>query len=204
MTMLGSAQHQRTPSGMKVAPMSYLKLEEVAEGLRPLLPVTRKSNSSRWNIDSQRVLEQTLPRHGYNYYFEEVSKLKEVAAFAVPDRGLVVLREDIYEGLFRDEVFSRSTVIHELCHIVLRHATTLHRGAVLGQHQFYEDSEWQAKALTASIMMPLAACQVAMNKQHLAEMCGTSETAAGFRIDQLIKQGRLDANRFTGQLFSPV
>lgn len=182
--------------------MSYAKLEEVAEGLRHLLPIAPQPNSSPWKIDSQRVLEQTLPKAGFNYYVEEDSELKDVAAFTVPDRGLVVLRQDIYEGLFRGDVFSRSTVIHELSHIVLRHAATLHRGAVLGRHQFFEDSEWQAKALTAAIMMPLVACQAAMSKRNLAEMCGTSETSAGFRIDQLVKQGHLDSARFSGQLFS--
>lgn len=38
MTTLGTAHNARTPSGMKVAPMSYSKLEEIAEGLRALLP----------------------------------------------------------------------------------------------------------------------------------------------------------------------
>ncbi|MFD0325616.1 ImmA/IrrE family metallo-endopeptidase [Lysobacter gummosus] len=128
-------------------------------------------------------------------------ELADCAAFTVPEHKLVVLREDVYDGLFNDDVFSRSTVIHELSHIVLDHAVTLHRGAILGKHQFCEDSEWQAKALTAAIMMPLTACQAAHSPHELSQMCGTSYQAATYRIDRLVKEGKLDPARFAGGLF---
>lgn len=130
-----------------MAPASYEKIEEVAEGLFSLLPKVR---GSRFAIDAWRVLEQTLPRAGFKHHVAEVGELDECAGFTMPDEGLVVLREDVYDGLFDGNVFSRSTVVHELAHIVLKHAVTLHRGAVLGKHKFFEDSEWQAKALTAA------------------------------------------------------
>ena len=109
MTTLGTAQQVRTPSGMKVAPMSYAKLEEVAENLHPLLPKVAGPSGGKWKIDSWRLLEQTLPRAQFNYYVAEVSELNECAAFTVPENKLVVLRQDVYDGLFSDEAFSRST-----------------------------------------------------------------------------------------------
>lgn len=201
MTTLGTARRSRTPSGMKVGAMSYKKLESVAEGVRGLLPMTTGYGGGPWKIDCQRVLEQTLPRAGYHYHVEEVDELRECAAFTMPERSLVVMRQDVYEGLFNDDVFSRSTVVHELSHIVLRHAVTLHRGAKLGTHEFYEDSEWQAKALTAAIMMPIPACAAAHSAPELALMCGTSVIAASYRIDNLVKREELNPQRFFGQLF---
>lgn len=201
MTTLGTAQHARTPSGMKVAPMSYAKLEAVAENLRTLLPKVQGSGGSKWKIDAWRVLEQTLPQAKFNYCVAGISELDDCAAFCVPENKLVVIREDVYEGLFVDEAFSRSTVIHELAHIVLNHAVTLHRGAVLGKHQFYEDSEWQAKALTAAIMMPVAACKAANSVHELSYLCGTSMPASKYRIDALVKQSKLDGQHNKGSLF---
>src|SRR5260221_685589 len=141
MTTFGNSTHARNPSGMKVAPMSYAKLETVADGLRPLLPRIVRQGRAIEAIDCLKVLEQTLPKAGYNYMYVSVEELNDCAAFTIPDRHVVVLREDVYEGLFADDVFARSTVIHELSHIVLEHAVTLHRGAVLGEHRFCEDSE---------------------------------------------------------------
>lgn len=204
MTTLGTAHAPRTPSGMKVSPMSYRKLEVVAEGIHPLLPKAAGYGGGRWKIDAWRVLEQTLPQAKFEYYVADVDELQECAAFAVPEKKLVVVRRDVYDGLFNDEVFSRSTVVHELSHIVLNHAVTLHRGAALGKHQFCEDSEWQAKALTAAITMPAEACKAAHSAAELAAMCGTSTQAAKYRIQKLVERRILDPERFNGELFDGV
>lgn len=174
-----------TPTGFKVKPMSYAEIEEVAEGVWPLFP---KRPGERWAIDTLWTLEQMLPEAGYKYRIEESALLDECAAFTVPDEGLVVLREDVYEGLLQEKAFSRSTVVHEASHIILAHAATLQRGPI-GAHRFCEDSEWQAKALTAALMMPLQACAAARSADELAHLCGTSVKAATFRLTRLVKHG---------------
>jgi hypothetical protein len=184
---------------MKVAPTSYVKLEEAAKGLFPLLPRLVGAGRNTWKIDCWRVLEHTLQRAGYNYHVADNSELEECAAFTYED--LIVLRRDVYEGLFTGDVFSRSTVIHELCHIVLKHARTLHRDAVIGKHKFYEDSEWQAKTMTAAVMMPIELCQTVYSPEELAHLCGTSVQTATYRLDNLQKNGLLDPQRHKGSLF---
>lgn len=196
MTTLGTSQRGRTPTGVKVAPMSYDKLEDVANELRPLLP-TVPGSSGAWFIDCGKVLEDTLARAKFGYYIAATSELAEIAAFTIPDERLIVLREDVYDGLYRDEPFSRSTVIHELAHIVLNHAVTFNRGAPYGEHRFYEDSEWQAKALTAAIMMPIQACATCASHYELSHRCGTSTQAAQYRIQKLGERGKLDISRYT-------
>jgi hypothetical protein len=197
--MLGNEHKSRTPTGYSVAPMSYAKLEEVAKDLRPLLRTTPGSSGLR--IDAWRTLEITLRQAGYEYRSEEVERLNECAAFTIPDDRLVVLREDVYDGLAKDNVFSRSTVVHELSHIVLKHAVTLRRGAIPGQHRFCEDSEWQAKALTVAVMMPIDACKAASSAADLAYMCGTSVRAATYRLERLIKDNLIPTKEPTYGLF---
>jgi hypothetical protein len=188
--ILGNESKSLTPSGYKVAPMSYVKLEDVADRLRPLLPTVASSGGNR--IDAWRTLEITLRKAGYEYRSEEIASLDDCAAFTIPERRLIVLREDVYDGVTEENVFSRSTVIHELSHIVLEHAVTLQRGPV-GQHRFFEDSEWQAKALTAAIMMPLSVCRSVASAFDLAQLCGTSVQAATYRLDRLVKEGIIPA-----------
>ncbi|MFL9610206.1 ImmA/IrrE family metallo-endopeptidase [Methylobacillus sp. Pita2] len=88
-------------------------------------------------------------------------------------------------------VFGRSTVIHELAHIVLQHHITFNRnrGVDAATHKHYEDSEWQAKSLTAAIMMPIGACSISNNDpRHLSMICGTSEQAAQYRLETYNKR----------------
>ncbi len=187
MTTLGNATRTRTPTGLRVAPMSYAKIEAAANVLRPLLPV-QKAHDRRFTLDAWRVLEQTLPRAGFHYRVAEIAELHDCAGLTAPAENLVVIRSDVYEGLFTGSPFSASTVIHELSHIALGHAITLQRSSPAGQHKFYEDSEWQAKAMTAALMMPEAACKEARSAVVLAGICGTSVEAATYRLERLSKE----------------
>jgi len=192
MSILYSNGKVRTPQGMKVAPQSYAKLEQVADGVRGFLP---RMAGSKHKLDCGKILEQTLLQAGYNFKIAELEDLDECAAFTIPERELIVIRADIYDDLCNNGSFGRSTVVHEMAHIVLEHHVTLHRGACLGQHKFYEDSEWQAKALTAAIMMPLEVCKEVADAAELAQECGTSFQAATFRLDNLKKYGHLKGQR---------
>lgn len=184
MTMLVKNGVFCAPSGLKVMGQSYAKLEAAANTLRPRLPF---AVGEQFKLDCISIFEVTLPSAGYAYRTVEVDAVDECAAFTIPEERVVVLREDVYEKLHAGHVFGRSTVIHELSHLALQHHVTLHRGAMLGQHAFFEDSEWQAKALTAALMMPLDAARAASSPQHLAEMCGTSVESATYRIKTLVK-----------------
>jgi hypothetical protein len=148
----------RSPSGLKVRGQSYAKLEATANMLRPGLPLAL---GERFKLDCIAIFERSLPTAGYAYRTIEIDEVDECAAFTIPGQKIVVLREDVYEKLHNGQAYGRSTVVHELSHIALQHHVTLHRGAALGQHQFYEDSECQAKALTAAIMMSLEAARIA-------------------------------------------
>lgn len=196
--ILGNEKQSRSPSGFRVAGMTYAKLEVVADELRPLLPKVAGSGGLR--IDAWRTLEKTLRQAGYEYRSEEIEQLQETAAFTIPERRLIVFREDVFDGITAENVFSRSTVVHELSHIVLEHAVTLKRGPNK-KHAFYEDSEWQAKALTAAIMMSVAACRSVGSAFDLAQLCGTSVQAATYRLDRLIKDKVIPPKLQSGGLF---
>lgn len=175
----------RVPSGLKVKAASYASIEKLADAIRPNLPV---KNGERFYLDALTIFERTFPQIGYPYRTAGIDEIDECAAFTItsPDGNVVVMREDIYDKLHAENPFGRSTVIHELSHIAQAHPITLYRGATLGGHRFCEDSEWQAKAGTAALMMPLAACQIAKSPQELAAMCGTSVESATYRIKTLV------------------
>lgn len=173
-----------------MAPQNYETLEQIARDLRAHLPVIP---NHPFSLDCSRILEHLLERAGFHLKVVAVEDLPECAAYTIPDDSVIVFRQDIYDNLDMGHVYSRSTVVHELSHLVLRHAATLCRDAELGKHRFFEDSEWQAKALTAALMMPLEACQEATSPEAIAELCGTSIEAATYRLDRLRRYGALPA-----------
>lgn len=182
------------PKGVRVAPTSFQDIEDLADELRPLLP---KWEGSEWKVDAGRILEETLRKKQFKFDFhiEETEKFQFHAAFVWPDKKIVVVRRDVYDGLASDSVFSRSTVVHEFSHIAMGHPSTARQGPV-GAHQHYEDSEWQANSLMAAIMMPLEACEEAKSLEELCQLCGTSAQASSIRIDKLIQKDFLNANHF--------
>lgn len=187
-TIVNTRGEFRTPTGLRVKGQSYVSIEKVAETLRPSLPVMHRE---KYRLDCQAVFEARLPAAGFNYRVTSIEEASDCAGFTVPEKGIVALRVDVYDLLCADQVYGRSTVIHELSHIGLNHHATLRRSSVGQQHEFYEDSEWQAKALTAALMMSIEAAKAAKTPKELAEMCGTSVEAATYRISNLVKKLKL-------------
>lgn len=176
------------PIGFKVAPTSKVKLRNVSQGVCSLLRSLGCYKNDHF-IDAVFLLENVLQKAGYNYHIIEDADLPDTAAFTIPEKNLVVVRDSIYQGLFIDRPFSRYTIVHEFSHIVLGHAVTLHRGAQLGEHRFYEDSEWQANNLAAEILMPVdVVIALQGNPTMIMSACGVSEQAANLRLTNLRKE----------------
>lgn len=180
----------KKPQGYKVAPQNKLSLRSIGDGLRALPAIKECYKKGAHFLDAGHLLEDVLYRAGYNVHVVEDDKLTETAAFTVPEKGLIVMKNSIYNGIFEEDPFSRYTIVHEFSHIVLNHAVTLHRGAALGEHRWFEDSEWQANNLTAEMMMPVETVKKLDCKPLLimAE-CGVSAKAVQYRLDNLRKEG---------------
>jgi hypothetical protein len=196
MVVIDEHKHRtgRGPIGYKVAPRNRAQLREVATSMRELLRAEGcyRTEAGPDYLDATYLLENVLQRARYAFHPDDSGHLQETVAFTIPDRRLIILRDDIYNSLQEGGPFARYTVVHEFSHIVLEHALTLHRGVTLGQHQWWEDSEWQANNLAAELLMPVEVVQSLDGKPLLIQStCGVSAPAAMHRIDNLKKEGLL-------------
>lgn len=181
---------QRRPCGYKVAPRNRKQLREVASDCLSLLKTEGCFRRGPTFLDTSYLLENLLARANYLLHIVDEDELSETAAFTIPEKALLVMRSDVYDGLSQDDAFSRYTVVHEFSHLVLDHAVTLHRGERLGDHQWWEDSEWQANNLAAEILMPVDVVRALGCKPILIQIeCGVSSRAANLRIANLKKEG---------------
>lgn len=183
MTTFGNGKREVKLRGHRVAPQSFMSLEGLAIELAPGIPAVR---GMPFQVDAWRLLEMSMTRAGYDFRVMDTNQMVDCAGYTVPDDRLIVLREDVYEGLFTGSRFSASTAVHEVSHIALRHHVTLHRGAQLGDHPAYEDAEWQANSLTSAVMMSREACSRVRTVQDLMEQCGVSYSAALVRMSKLL------------------
>ena len=182
-----------TPKGYKVAATNKLKLRKIGDEVRRLLRSVGCYKTEDF-INVNYLLECVLQTAGYNYHIVEDSELQNTAAFTIPDKKLIVLKNSIYDKLAVDDPFSRYTVVHEFSHIILNHSVTLHRDAVLGEHAWYEDSEWQANNLAAEILMPVDVIQKYSGTPMLImDVCGVSSQAIIYRLNNLEKEGIFSA-----------
>jgi hypothetical protein len=111
----------------------------------------------------------------------------------------LMLREDVYQALRRDEPRARFTLMHELGHVVLhandlvQHGELPHFGAGFrranksGTHKPWQDTEWQANAFAGAFLMPareLRALERAgmLTTLTLVRRFGVSAEAANYRI----------------------
>lgn len=180
------------PRGYKVAARNRKDLRAAATDCIPLLKSHGCYCSDKGShfLNTSYLLEDLLFQAGYTLHVLDDQELSETAAFTVPEQQLIVMRESIYDGLSADDPFARYTVVHEFSHIFLQHAVTLHRGSQAGDHQWWEDSEWQANNLTAEILMPVEVVKELDCKPILIQAaCGVSARAVTFRLENLKKEG---------------
>ena len=181
-----------TPNGYKVAAKSRRQLRAIAEDVCQLLRELNCYKGAHF-LDVNRLLENTLPQAGFAYHIIDDHELSDAAAFTIPEKHLIVLRNSVYEKLACNDPFSRYTVIHEFSHIILNDSVTLHRDAILGRHRWYEDSEWQANNLAAEIMMPVSVIQEFAGLPLLImEACGVGAQAVTYRLNNLEREGVLN------------
>ena len=102
-----STQQGQTPRGYKVAGLSAQKLRTTAETALPFLRAEGCFQRGEFFLDASHLLENVLHRAGYNYHIVDRDALTDTAAFTIPEEHLLVVRQDIYDGLDEDVELTR-------------------------------------------------------------------------------------------------
>ena len=169
--------------GVRVKPTSRAKLQEFAKLIRHVLKL-----ESLLYFPVVHFLE-FLQRSDDDFEFQivENDKLpKRMFACYNPFEGIVYITEKIYKMANDGNGFARWTILHECLHHLL-HRDQL--AALARQdnepHKPYEDSEWQADALTCELLMPIEMINADMTEEEVAEKFGVSPQAARNRLKSI-------------------
>lgn len=137
--------------GMKVPPCSRRDLRAIAEGMHQAL---RYDGTSPFPI--LKVVELVLPKLITDFEFRVESKYEmgDDHGRTYPDKHLICIREDVYERACKGYGRDRFTIGHELSHQLLHEGIDVALARTNLPHAAYEDSEWQANALSGELLMP--------------------------------------------------
>jgi hypothetical protein len=175
--------------GFQVPPLSAVKINRVAINCRrKLFDVDEDEPIDLWDL-----VERFLPsKLGINYDIREVDVMKEVEAAVNPDKGELIIREDVYLALTDPTSYAhgraRFTIAHELGHLFLHEGITLNRQIKIKDHKVYEDSEWQADTFASELLMPSYMCE-GLSVEEIQEKFIVSYAAAQIKFEKLNKGG---------------
>lgn len=179
---------KRTPRGAKVPPTSRAAIRTLTDALRG------EFGEQAPYVDVANFIEHKLyAAYGIVLAPKPRSVLGADEGKSYPDRRRIELRDDVYEALILGQVRARFTAMHEAGHVFMHHGVALRFTEVEHDHDYHEDSEWQADAFAAEFLMPLYMIKAwkLRNAAAVAKVFGVSLTAAMIRFNVLKAEGEI-------------
>lgn len=120
-------------------------------------------------------IEWCLPQLEMDYEIVPVAEMKNAYGITHTGKGIMRIREDVYEGAIAGNPRDRFTLCHELGHFLLH--TPDRVSFARGEVPAYMDAEWQANTFAAELMAPYELIR-GMCVNEIMEKCGMSFKAA--------------------------
>ena len=160
---------------------------------------------SKQNIAANaQVVRQFLQLENYAYFpvvdvYERLDLMFEGARFEVleeaemgdehgrtyPDRGLIQIRNDVYERAADGEPRDRFTLCHELGHLMMHRGIALSRIDPTSPPKIYCNSEWQADIFASYLLIPPDLLESCASIPRVMAEFGVSFEAARARKNEL-------------------
>lgn len=177
----------KRPRGIWVPPLDRGIIRRFANAIREIAKITTP------RLDALDFLERELHERGIYFDVVEAEEMGKDHGRSLPADNMILLREDVYEGLCQESGRDRFTVCHEIGHLILKHGVSLARTTARDRvHTWITDSEWQADNFAAEFLMPVEPLvRLCTEPSDVVEVFGVSLQAARNRWDNLEREGLL-------------
>ena len=142
-------------------------------------------------VDIVKLMEHILPKIYPDFTLDILSRaaMGEHHGLTYPNKHLIQLREDVYEGACLGRGRDRFTVAHEIGHLIMHEGVDPRyaRREVNEKMPKYLDPEWQSNAFAGYFLMSPDAIR-GMNAVEVEAACGVSHDAAVVQLSILAKK----------------
>lgn len=163
----------------RAAPLSRADIRRFALALRKKLGL-----EDCLCIPVVEIVENVLPElfKDYTFIVEECEVMGDMHGLTNPETMTIKIRQDVYDRACQGMGRDRSTIAHELAHLLM------HNGVALGLARVepgikippYCDPEWQASAFAGEFLMAQHLIKT-MEAEDIMEKCLVSYQAAAYQ-----------------------
>lgn len=119
---------------------------------------------------------------GARYEVVESHLLGDDDARTYPDKGLILIREQVYDAAANGEGRARFTLAHELGHLMMHRNISFARVNPLSPPKIYANSEWQADVFASHLLIPANLLSAYKNSEDVVRDFCVSWAAADLRL----------------------
>lgn len=155
---------------VSVEPMSRDRIRQLTRKFRNIFGLEEVLN-----FPILQFIEWVLPELGLDFEVVPVDELGNAYGVTHTKKGVMSIREDVYNRAVNGNARDRFTLCHELGHFLLH--TPERVNFARGEVPTYMDPEWQANVFAGELMAPYELVKD-MSVAEIAEKCGMSFSAA--------------------------
>lgn len=176
--------------GYRVSPRKTMQIRELAQSLR-----VQVAPSTPW-FPILRLIE-TLHRHEQiEFEVVEISEMEDEYGLSYPKERRILIREDVYDLAREKNGFARSTIAHELGHIIMHSGEKVAYAREVSQHKVYEDSEWQANKFAQELLIDVYQLSENDDEYSISDKFGVTFKAAQTALASLRRSGDFPAQPY--------
>lgn len=135
--------------GVQVPATSTKKIADLTDAIRvaldlnsPFFPIVKVYEVLHYFVEGAR------------FEVREICEMGDDHGRTYPDRGVILIREDVYQGAYLNKPRDRFTLCHELGHLLMHRGISLSRVDPNNPPKIYMNSEWQADIFASHLLMP--------------------------------------------------
>jgi len=171
--------------GYKVKPRGTEQIRKVAHGFKDVLGIKKDY------FPIVEMLELLSQKEIFDFEIIAKEDMPNEYGLSYPNKGLIRIREDIYDKAVDGDGFGRYTIAHEIGHFMLHKGEMPYAREVGGEHKTYEDSEWQANKFAQELLIDTRNIDKNISVSEIEIKYGVTRKASRVAMKALRRDGVL-------------
>lgn len=165
--------------------MVYKVKPRSREQIRAFANIIRKIVEAEEELEFPivEVFEMLSEKGFYNYEILPKNEMGNKFGETFLNEKTIHIREDIYDNACEGDAFSRATIAHEICHVLLHDTKniSLCRTKEEDRIKTYENPEWQADCFSGELLVSKRLVQN-MSVDEVIKKCKVSRKMASYQL----------------------